>query len=63
MSYINLEDLLAKWKLDEIETEHLHGQLLLWAVDKDKLLTALEIRSKNSNARLDAIEKEIGIKE
>ncbi len=62
MSYANLKDLLALWKLKKVTVEHLQGQILLWAVDKDDLLVALEVRSQHTNDRLDVIEKKLNIK-
>ncbi len=63
MGYENLKDLLALWKLDEVTVEQLQGQILQWAVESDELLVALNVRSKNTNNRLDAIEKKLNIKQ
>ncbi len=62
MGFLKLRKLSVKWNNEEITIEHLIGQILQWAIKSDELLAVLNVRSKNTNNRLDAIEKKLNIK-
>ncbi len=62
MGFLDLRKLYGLWKLKEVTVEHLQGQILQWAIKADEQVIALDARSQRTNRRLDAIEKEIGIK-
>ncbi len=62
MGFINLKDLLTQWGNKKVSSEQVHGQVLQWAIKADELLVALNVRTKNTNSRLDIIEKKLNIK-
>ncbi len=61
MGFLNLGELLIEWGLEKVTKTQVIGQILQWAIQSDELLVALDARTKNSNKRLDAIEKRLNI--
>ncbi len=62
MGFLNLGELLIQWGRKKVTTEHVIGQILQWTIQSDELLVALDARTKNTNRRLDAVEKKLNIK-